>query len=498
MELSLNALVERLDDQFSQRATRAWRIASGTEPDLAPIPEMSELVRIDAFQAVSEVVASPRVDEAKRARLQLLKRHVARAHVEAHAAQAADAERRMLTTHTFVASGRSWTLREAARELPRLVSREGRVAVGHALSAELMASDAPAARRFDAELEGIAALQLTPVTFLELLHGRAPGPRLDAAAALLATTKDPHLDLLGYGLKKLDPLLTPRLAKAADAERAALAPWVFEHFRREDLVHAVSRCIGDLGLSQNAEGRITVDTEPRPLREPAAVVEIKVPDQVRLLLTPDLGVDTYASWLFHWGVALHRANVGRTLPFVERRLGDRAVVDAVGLLFESFLLEEGWLKRYLRLTQNQARESVRAAAFRQLQAMRVLAARAGYAFDASGRGSTEALRDEYASRMQAALQVEVAPGAARFEASAMGDSLLRLDAWALETLMRRTLRERFNEDFWRNPATGRWLVDLASRGQRDDAQAVAAALGSPDGALPVGEAAAERVRVMGA
>lgn len=495
MELSLNALVERLDEQFFQRATRSWRLASGTQPDMPPVPEMSELVRTDAFQAVSEVLASPRIDEAKRARLVLLRQHVARAYVEAHAADAADAERRFLSTHTFVAAARTWTPREARHELPRLASRDSRTALAHELSSQLEAHDGVAARRFDAELESLEALQLSPAQLLELLHGREVAPRLEAAARLLDETRDPHLDLLGYALKKLDPTLTPRVAQAHDAQRAALAPWAFEHFRREDLSHALSRCIADLGLSQNADGRITVDTEARPGREAAGVFEFKVPDQVRLLLTADLGLETYASWLFHWGVALHRANVGRTLPFVERRLGDRAVVDAVGLLFEAFLLEEGWLKRYLRLTQTQAREAVRAAAFRQLQQLRVTAAHAGYAFEASARGNGPSLRDEYQARLQGALQVEATGGAARFETDVFGGALQRLDAWALEALMRRTLREQFNEDFWRNPATGRWLVSLAADGQRDDAQGVAARLGQPK--LSPGDAAAERVRLMG-
>ena len=46
------------------------------------------------------------------------------------------------------------------------------------------------------------------------------------------------------------------------------------------------------------------------------------------------------------------------------------MVQAQGRLFASFLLEEAWLKRYLRLTSPQAREAARLFAFFQLVELR--------------------------------------------------------------------------------------------------------------------------------
>lgn len=498
VELSLNALVEQLDELFFERATRQWRIAAGVQRDLPEVAELPELVRLDAWQVLGELRDSPRVDEAKRARLTLLRRHAARAFVEARAADPHRRVREFLSGHTFFAAARTYTPAEATRELPKLAARETRVSLALELSNQLAGAESLVARRLDTTLEAIAALKLTPITFVEELHGRPLAPRLEAATKVLADTRDAHADLLGYGLKKLDPLLTARVAHEHDAARVALAPWLFESFRREDLSHAVSRCIGDLGLSPNADGRLTIDTEPRPGRDTRArCVELRVPDQVRLLLTPDLGFEAYAGWLSRWGVALHRANVGRALPFVERRLGDRAVIDAVGLVFESFLLEEGWLKRYLRLTASQAREAARAFAFRQLHRLRHAAAMALYGVEASQRGATAGLADDYVPRLSAALGVEVPRGETLLAVDAFGDRALELDAFALAFAMRQFLLERFNEDFWRNPATGRWLLGLASAGQRDDAVAVCRqTTGAPE--LPLAQAAGHRVLVMGA
>lgn len=497
MELSLNALVEQLDDLFFARATRAWRVASGVQPDAPEVPELPQVARLDAWQHASEVLGSPRVDDAKRTRVTLLRRHLARAFVEARLAPALAARAAFEAGHTFFAAAKTWTPREATRALPRLAARVERDALEQELSLQQLAASAPVQRGLDEALAGVAALQLTPETFVGELHGRPLAERLAAARRLLQETADASNDLLAFALKRVDPALTPRTARLHDVRRAALAPWLFEWFRREDLSHAVSRTLGDLGFNPSADGRVTVDTEPRPGRDPRALcVELRVPDQVRLLLTAEPGLEAWGGWLQAWGVALHRAHVGRALPFVERRLGDRAVVEAIGRLFESLLLEEGWLKRYARLTATQAKEAARLFAWRQLLAQREAAARALYSAEVLGRGAFGGLRDEYVPRLSAALGVEVPAGAAAFDVDPFGDDARALDAWALADGLRGALLERFNEDYYRNPATGRWLTAMAAVGQRDDAVAVAKGLGL--GALDAGQAARRRVQVMGA
>ena len=81
-------------------------------------------------------------------------------------------------------------------------------------------------------------------------------------------------------------------------------------------------------------------------------------------------------------------------------------------------------------------------------------------------------------------------------AAALPQRLASLDAWALEAHLVHVMRERFNEDWWRNPAAGRFLTDLAARGTTDDATTVAASLGRST--LEFTDASRRRVVVMGA
>ena len=71
-----------------------------------------------------------------------------------------------------------------------------------------------------------------------------------------------------------------------------------------------------------------------------------------------------------------------------------------------------------------------------------------------------------------------------------------LRGWALEARLQRTLRERFNEDFWRNPATGAWLRTLFARGGAVEAEALAHELSGQPLSLP--EAGARLVAVLNA
>jgi hypothetical protein len=110
------------------------------------------------------------------------------------------------------------------------------------------------------------------------------------ADAVLQQTEAAYRDVLGYVLKKLDPQLRPLPggnARRHDVLRASVAPWLFAHFRREDLFHAVTRCLSDMGFHPNAEGRISLDTEDRPGKSARAfVADLRVPDDLRLVVRP--------------------------------------------------------------------------------------------------------------------------------------------------------------------------------------------------------------------
>ncbi len=394
-------------------------------------------------------------------------------------------------THTFFAAAKTWTPAEALDELPRLTQSDARQTVATELASQFHTNVSHAQRHFAEGLEAIAPLGLTPTAWLTLTHGREAAPRLEAARTMLRDSRAAYEDLAGYAIRKLDPSRSLRSAAAPDVLAAGRAPWLAEHFRREELHHAVTRTLGDLLLPQNADGRLTVDLDARNQRP--GLFELRVPESLRLRLAPGSGFTTYAQWLGLHGLALHRAHAAPSLSIVERRLGDAAVLHGVRCFFESFLLDEGWHRRYLRLTARQAREAARAFAFHQLQQLRALAGLAEANAQALTRGQLD--DDDGRSHLGDALAADFPRGVAAFEVSLHNEALLELDGFSLAHVLRAFAQERFNEDYWRNPSCGRWLLEIARAGQRDDAPAIAAALND---SLRVTAAASLRTAIMGA
>lgn len=497
VDLSLPALLERIDDFLAERNAARFRHAAGLSNDSSEheiFRTFPELGRGEVLQEVSELLESPRTEEARKPRLIVLLAFLRQALLDARAVESTDSVNHALDTTRVTSAARQWHLAEALRELPKQASRPARDLLENDSAAVLDGLRTTMARRVDVILSTTAEVKASsPERFIELIHGRPLVARIAALEVFLKDTADAYQDVLAFALKRVDPTLKPGHARLHDLQRATHAPWLYEFFRKEELPHALTHCLGDLGLHPNANGRIGIDSEPRPRRHPVSrVFDLRVPDEVRLLFNVDMGFEPYAQAFFAWGLAQHRALVAKSAHFVERRLGDPAVPQAFGLVFESLLADEAFLKRALRLPSATAREAARVFAFRQLTAQRRSAANTLLSIELLRRGPVPPLADDFEHRLSATLCVEVPRSRFLLDVDPRASEALTLDAWSLEHVLHGTLRQRFNEDFWRNPAAGRWLTDFAAKGQRDDATNLGVTVTS------LSAAAARRIAIMGA
>jgi hypothetical protein len=149
------------------------------------------------------------------------------------------------------------------------------------------------------------------------------------------------------------------------------------------------------------------------------------------------------------------------------------------MLFEHMLTVPAWLRRYARMSAKALEGFLREQAFALLAMVRRYAAKLRYEIALHRAPSLDAGAAAYAELLTDATGF-------RYE---LGDALLDLDdgfyaarylrAWQLEATLRAALIERFDEDWFRNPRSGPFLLDLLGRGQRDDAATLAStALGS--------------------
>ncbi len=500
MELSVNAILSEVDDFLKESGAQAYRAAAGLEahrPTAARLAGLVAVTRAEPLAFVRELSRSSRIDALKRARVERLLAFLLRRAAEVALAPFDDAIGAHLEAATLMAGGRTWTLGEALGEAWALPTTEARALVSRERSAALEACRGLFERRAEAlPAAAEAAGAVTGLEWVEAAMGRTFEQAQPQALDVLRESADAARDLTAWALKKVEPQLRPATARPPDLERALAAPWFFEVLRQEDLTHAITRMLGDLGFHPSAHGRLLVDTDVRPRRARAALFALEVPDQLRLVLTAAPGFDGWEAWLGAWGEGQFVASMPRTLPFIDRVVGDGTLALAMRRLHESVLLDEGWLKRAVRATSAQAREVARTFAWRQVMALRKEAASLAVSRDVLARGPGASTADAAAEALEGACFVAPERGSAWLELDVLAPALASLEAWALEARLVEVLRERFNEDWWRNPAAGRFLQGMAGAGATESAAQVGARLGAtPARAV---DAVRRRVAVMGA
>jgi hypothetical protein len=297
----------------------------------------------------------------------------------------------------------------------------------------------------------------------------------DLTQPLLPRSLDMYREVLTWYLARWIGT-SPREARRHDLVRLFRAPGFDRLMPPDVLREAAEAPIRRMGIDPRAEGRIRVDDEPRPTKMARAFVATpRIPDEVILVVRPGGGPDDYAAYLHELGHALHFAYTDPALPVECRRLGDPSVTEAFAFLLDGLLRERAWLKRFVGV--GQPRDVLRFTAFHKLWFLRRYAAKLEYELllhaDGPGARSAEAYREllsgatlvEWPAEMCLA-DVDLFFYAARY-----------LRAWIFEAQLRDLLRERFDEEWYRNDRTGPFLVALWRQGQRLTLEELAADLG---------------------
>lgn len=393
------------------------------------------------------------------------------------------------------------------------VEREARLEAGlggHSLPvARWMARRSPDRERREALEQGIAQLEADLATpsqrryeasfrAAELLGARDPLALWDEVTGIDhgawalegerfdASTREGYLDLLRFALERSGPRMRPLPrgdAATHDVLYAARIPWLDALLTRESLLPALQRWTDELFDGWTAQGRIRILLDEGPAHAPPDAVGLAIPGEIRLAVRREGGITGWRALLGAVGQAQGLSMIDPHAPPEDRWLGDGAVRALPGLLIQTLLLEPGWLMRYVRLTANQAREVVRFAAFSALAQTRERIAR----FDLERYGfrgaSRQQLESFWSERMAQAL-LGREPGTRAFaHLSPFLPSVHPLRGWGLVGSLHPRLLSSFDEDWWRNPAAGRFLRNVFTRGGRDQAELLAAEWGTSTLAL---------------
>jgi hypothetical protein len=339
--------------------------------------------------------------------------------------------------------------------------------------------------RLQTEHEIVSSLGVVPgggynATF-EALSGVALMDLRSQCEAFLRDTQAMWDELLPFYLKR-GLGLAPGEATRADAIALMRAPEFDAFFPAGEMEREVRRQVSEMGISPDAEGRVKYDTGDREgKRSRAFCAPVRIPDEVHLVLRPHGGQNDYTTLMHELGHALHFGNMARRLPFEFRWLGDNSVTEGYAMLFDHRLKDAGWVARYTGLSRKEMPDYLRVAGFEELHFVRRYSAKLIYETELhGGKVGWDALPDLFVETLTAATGFRYQPADAFVDVDPRYYAVRYLRAWQLQALIDEALRDRFNEDWWRNPNAGPWIVDeLFAQGQRELADEQARRVAGP-------------------
>lgn len=369
-------------------------------------------------------------------------------------------------------TGRQVEFQRLAIEMANSRDRRERLAMEKARYAAVATGLAPLRReRFERERQIIEALELAPgynATFEEL-SGISLSHLGAQCEGFLDDTQALWDDTFPRFVRKVLHI-EPSEATRGDALALFHGHEFDEQFPSSAMEWEIRRQVREMGIDPIAGGRVLYDTEDRPgKRSRAFCAATRVPEEVYLVLRPHGGQADWSTFLHELGHALHFGFMDAALPFEYRWLGDNSVTEGYAMLFDHLMQDPGWLKRYTPLSSTRLDNFVRSAAFLELHMIRRYAAKLLYEIDLhGGHYSREQLSDLYVERLSRATSFRYDAADAFVDVDPRFYSTRYLRAWQLQALITETLRESFNEDWWRNPHAGPWIVaELFGRGQRE-------------------------------
>lgn len=436
MELSFNGLAERAEEFFS-----------GLARDQKNDGDFDVLFREETYLRVREATQSPKTDDETKAWLLRFLEFLRWARIYAASADARRTREAQLE-RPILSSLRTMTLREGLERIASDASRERRHALERDANDALWERQGAWAQVVEANIrtaDTTRSRTIEPSTAVGTNGEPKPVGWPTAAEKLLLATEDAYRDLLGYALKRIDPLLKPSTARLHDLQHLGTAPHLMQYFREEELRGAVDRTFDALQLPST---RLVLHDGP------ARVAAVRLPDEVHLTVDRRGGLDACEQLLADFGEAQlwSRGN---------SRLIEPVLVAGVRAFFSAFTLEAGWLKRMMLIPAALAKEAARHNAFIALTRLRFAAALLPYAIELRTRGPRKEMAEEYEDRLTRALMVGIPRGG--FLTGVDDPAPLALRAAVVAAGFQDEVRDKFDEDYFRNPGLGTWFSGLAAR-----------------------------------
>lgn len=395
--------------------------------------------------------------------------------LEAGRGRRADQERLVFEALAVARRGNEETpWREALSRIPDEPRRELRGELEQAAHDALQEVRPAAHRRVEAALEAARELGFGDyATAFAAVEGFDPRALAGEAEALLADTDAAYADVLAWAFARRGEVRALPGGDAArhDLEALLRLPELDHVFRPGRGWDAVGRWMQMTDLDPYVEG-LTLDATPSPTRALGAIdLPVCIPGRVHFLWRRGGGAREYLAFLGAFGGVLHRALTSRELPFEDRWAGDDSVHEGHRALFGGLVLDPQWRARVLDAAVEP--DTTRLLALCELCRLRQASARLIHELALYTEGPRANVTTLYKETMERATRVRWPEEHWMVSFAPRLRTARELRGAALAALLLPALRERFDEDWWRNPVWADWLPRILATGQRDAPEEVA-------------------------
>jgi len=232
-------------------------------------------------------------------------------------------------------------------------------------------------------------------------------------------------------------------------------------FPEDRMLSILKRTLMGMGFDLKKMQNIVIDAKDRPSKSTVPrCVRVRVPREVYLVLRPQGGMFDFLSLMNKAGQALHAAHILESEPFEYRYLGDPAVPETSGYLFQYITLNQDWLLDYLRIDYDHDFRDFNQ--FRKLYLLRAAAARFLFELETfeSMSKQPESLSGLYQQKIRRALHVPAPAGMHLYDIDVPFYETRYLRAWIFESEMREILTQRFGSRWYSRPIAGHFLQEV--------------------------------------
>ena len=295
------------------------------------------------------------------------------------------------------------------------------------------------------------------------------------ASSLLSRTEQVYLARLA-GVLKRELGVTVEQAERSDAMCLLHLTRFDNRFPPKSMLDIYRETMAGLGINVESQKNITVDSEPRPRKNPRAFcMPISVPDDVRLVIRPAGGQSDYQALLHESGHAQHYGWSSEQLPAEFKYTGDYALTETYAFLFNHLISDGEWLAALLGFTDNA--EFVRSVMLARLVSVRRYVAKLNYEIQLHADEHLARSASLYAELQTASTCFKAQPAEFLFDLDDFFYAASYLRAWAFEVSLREHLKTRFGRRWWASSRAGDLLRQLWETGDSYTADEMAAQVG---------------------